>query len=132
MNTQKKLTKNYQSMLTMVCKFSRDTLYFGTHEKFTFRGDDLTNNPQEQVKYLKLKRKELLEKYNLWHCTIYDNRSISNLPFKIVLQWYYNNLNIDNERMLYINSEERKPISVSFLKYLEKQNILKIEYEEPQ
>lgn len=127
MNTKKQSTKNFQSLFTMVCKFSKQSLYFGIHEKFTFRGDDLTNNPQEQVKYLKLKRVELLENYKLWHCTIYDNRALSNLPFKIVKQWYYNNLNHDNENLLYINQEQIKPLSLKFLEYLEKENMISIE-----
>lgn len=122
----KQLTiKRSQSIFTMVVEFSSKTLYFGDHKKFTFRGDDLTNNVQDQVKFLKIKRMELLENYNLYKVTIYDNRSISDLPFCIVKQWYMSNLIHDNESMLYRSFEAKDIIfSESFIERMKKDKFL--------
>ena len=125
MNTKKLLTKRPQSIFTMVVEFSSQTLYFGQHKKFTFRGDDLTQNVQDQVKLLKIKRMELLEKYKLFNCTIYDNRSISNLPFCIVKQWYHLSLRFDHENLLYIEPvNDPIVISESFLRRMLNENFL--------
>jgi len=125
MNTKKLVTKRPQSLFTMVVEFSQQTLYFEKHKKFTFRGDDLTQNPQDQVKMLKIKRQELLERYKLYNCTIYDNRSISNLPFCIVKQWYHLSLRFDYEHLLYIEPKN-EPIQISeqFLKRMLNENFL--------
>ena len=122
----KQLTiKRSQSIFTMVVEFSSKTLYFGDHKKFTFRGDDLTNNVQDQVKFLKIKRMELLENYNLYKVTIYDNRSISDLPFCIVKQWYMSNLIHDNETMLYRSFEAKDlNFSESFIERMKKENFI--------
>lgn len=125
MNRQKKLTVRPQSFFTMVVEFSSKTLYFGTHKKFTFRGDDLTNNVQDQVKMLKIKRQELLEQYQLFNCTIYDNRSITNLPFCIVKQWYHLSLRYDHENMLYMNDQPNEiKIGQDFINRMLKENFL--------
>lgn len=125
MNTSKQLTKRPQSLFTLVCEFSSKTLYFGTHKKFTFRGDDLTKDPQQEVKFLKIKRAELLENYTMYKCTIYDNRSISNLPFCIVKQWYMNNLIHDNETLLYRSFEPKEiNFSESFLERMKNENFI--------
>lgn len=126
MNTQKLSTKRPQSIFTMVVEFSSQTLYFGKHKKFTFRGDDLTKNIQDQVKMLKIKRQELLEFHKLYNCTIYDNRSISNLPFCIVKQWYHLSLRFDHENLLYVEAESPKiEFSESFIQRMMKENFLK-------
>jgi len=125
MNTTKQLTKRPQSIFTMVVEFSAQTKYFDKHLKFTFRGDDLTNNIQDQVKFLKIKRVELLERYKLYNCTIYDNRSISNLPFCIVKQWYHLSLRFDHEHLLYIEPiKEPIQIGESFINRMIKENFL--------
>jgi len=124
-NNKKQLTIRPQSLFTMVVEFSSQTLYFGTHKKFTFRGDDLTNNPQDQVKMLKIKRQELLERYKLFNCTIYDNRSISNLPFCIVKQWYHLSLRFDHENLLYLNDHPQEiTIGKNFIQRMIKENFL--------
>lgn len=124
MNNQKLVTKRPQSIFTMVVEFSSATKYFDKHLKFTFRGDDLTQNVQEQVKMLKIKRVELLERYKLYNCTIYDNRSISNLPFCIVKQWYHLSLRFDHESMLYLEPIPEPVISENFLNRMLKENFL--------
>jgi len=125
MNTKKLVTKRPQSLFTMVVEFSQQTLYFDKHKKFTFRGDDLTQNPQDQVKMLKIKRQELLERYKLYNCTIYDNRSISNLPFCIVKQWYHLSLRFDYEYLLYVDPvKEPVQIGENFLKRMLNENFL--------
>lgn len=124
MNTKKQLTKRPQSIFTMVVEFSSKTLYYDKHSKFTFRGDDLTQNVQDQVKMLKIKRAELLERYKLYNCTIYDNRSISNLPFCIVKQWYHLSLRFDYENMLYLEPTPEPVISENFLKRMLNENFL--------
>ena len=109
----------------MVCEFSSKSLYFGTHKKFTFRGDDLTKNVQDEVKFLKIKRAELLENYTMYKCTIYDNRSISTLPFNIVKQWYMTNLLHDFENRLYQAFEPKEiNFSESFLERMKKEKFI--------
>lgn len=125
MNNEKKLIGRPQSIFTMVVEFSSKTLYFEKHKKFTFRGDDLTNNVQDQVKMLKIKRQELLEQYQLFNCTIYDNRSISNLPFNIVKQWYHLSLRFDHENLLYKNDQPNEiTIGSNFINRMLKENFL--------
>lgn len=112
-------------MFTMVVEFSNKTLYFNDHKKFTFRGDDLTKDPQKEVQFLKAKRNELLENHTIYKCTIYDNRSISNLPFNIVKQWYLNNLIHDYESKLYLRFEPKQiEFSESFIERMKKENFI--------
>jgi hypothetical protein len=140
MNTKKILTENeilasstitpaaHQSAFTLVCYFPIFAKYYGTHERFTFRGDNLAPNESQQCKALELFYFDLKNKHTINKAVIYDNRPGNFTPAGIVKRWFKNKLELNNERFILAKSEDYI-FTPGALAWLCKQGLMQFEHE---
>jgi len=140
MNKSKLLTENeilagreiatalHQSSYTLVCYFPIFAKYYGTHERFTFRGDALAPSENQQLKALELFYFDLRNKQIINKAVIYDNRPGNHTPAGIVKRWFKNKLELNNERYILAKSEDYI-FTPGALNWLCKNGLMQFEHE---